>query len=123
MKNRVFLSCLFCFMLCGFSGFASADKIDKLINDLSDGSSHIRWRAVMLLGQEKDRRAVDPLIKMAADDQNYGVRVEAVKSLGKIGDKRAVEFLKPLAESKDENISRAAVEALAGIQPEADSSD
>ncbi|MCK9555243.1 HEAT repeat domain-containing protein [bacterium] len=123
MKKNIFLVCIFFFVLCGPGTFSLADKVDNLINDLNSSSGSARWKAVMFLGQEKDRRAVEPLIKVIATDQNYGVRMEAIKSLGKIGDKRAVEILKPLLKSEDDSVSRAAAEALASIQSAAGDSD
>ncbi len=123
MKKNIFLACIFFFVLYGPGTISLADKVDNLINDLNSSSDSARWKAVMFLGQEKDIRAVDPLIRVIATDQNYGVRMEAIKSLGKIGDKRAVEVLKPLLKSKDDSVSRAAAGALANIQSAAGDSD
>ncbi|MBN2189864.1 MAG: HEAT repeat domain-containing protein [Candidatus Aureabacteria bacterium] len=116
MKKNIFLIYVLFLVLYGSGSLLFADRVDELINDLNSDSSSVRWKAVMFLGQEKDVRAVDPLIKVIASDQNYGVRVEAIKSLGKIGDKRAIETLKPLLKSKDESIRRAAAGALTSIQ-------
>jgi HEAT repeat protein len=66
----------------------------------------------VLLGQLREKRAVDRIIAFL-DDPDYGTQLDAVRSLGEIGDGRAVEPL--LAVINRPNFSGVAAEALAKI--------
>jgi hypothetical protein len=71
--------------------------------------------AATALGNIKDPRAVDTLIKGLSCDDWYA-RKKIVEALGNIGDNRAAEHLKPLLEDKDERVKKAAASALAKLQ-------
>ncbi|MFH2067569.1 MAG: HEAT repeat domain-containing protein [Pseudomonadota bacterium] len=79
---------------------------------LQDKSGDVRGRAACLLGQLRDKRAVDGIV-ILLDDKEYGTRLDAVWSLGEIRDNRAVS---PLLEVLNRpNFSGVAAEALARI--------
>jgi HEAT repeat protein len=62
-----------------------------LINLLSDKTIFIKDQAMMSLGQLNDTRAVEPLIKVLLDVDEYsGCRSKAAESLAMLGDVRAI---------------------------------
>jgi hypothetical protein len=69
--------------------------VPALLQALRDTNDIIRERAVCALGQIKDERAVEPLIKSLSDKY---IRREAVYALGEIGDSRTVQPLIGLLE-------------------------
>ncbi len=74
-------------VLLGEIGDARA--VNALIPELDDVC---RDSAISALGKIRDRRAVEPLIRLL-EHQNEGTRVLAIEALGAIGDKRAVNPL------------------------------
>ncbi|MGZ7160468.1 MAG: HEAT repeat domain-containing protein, partial [Methanobacterium sp.] len=58
------------------------------------GEKYVKFRkkAIEILGNTGDRRAVEPLSLALKDESEY-VREAAAKALGKIGDKRAAEAI------------------------------
>ena len=80
-------------------------KANKDIDGLIDAVRYrrdwkTRMRAVDILGEIGDKRAVEPLIE-ALEDENKHVRLASVVALGKIGDRRAVESLIEALRSKE----------------------
>lgn len=71
----------------------------------------VRARAAMMLGNLRDPRAVDPLIR-ALEAPGYQTPLQAAEALGKIGDRRAIPFLRTLAESGTDKTRSAALAAL-----------
>jgi HEAT repeat protein len=65
---------------------------EPLMAALKDGDPAIRKQAVIALGDWRDRRATDEIIR-SLKDADDDVRLEAVVALGKIADARAVEPL------------------------------
>lgn len=71
-----------------------------------------RGRAALMLGNLRDMRAVDSLIK-ALDAPGFQTPVYAAEALGKIGDPRAIEpLLLAAANSGNDTFRKAALEAL-----------
>jgi len=70
-----------------------------------------RGRAALMLGNLRDIRAVDSLIK-ALDAPGFQTPVYAAEALGKIGDPRAIEPLLAAANSGNDTFRKAALEAL-----------
>lgn len=70
----------------------AADRMDDLIDDLTDSDWQVRSKAAMALGEMGDEKAVDPLIEALRDDVRE-VRLNAAWALGEIGDDRAIEPL------------------------------
>jgi HEAT repeat protein len=109
------------------------DEGIKSLKDLGSGSlaslfaaaKNFREYLVEALGEIKDPRAIDPLIK-ALKDRDKGVARAAVCSLGQIKDPRAVNALEVALIDKDERVRKAAEWALREIEsltPESESGD
>lgn len=119
--------------------WAMEDKgdIDGLINALNNSDWGVRKDAAVALGHlgekshseyEYDRnqsrgitKAVDPLLVLVNDPERYGsepdseVRKQAIRSIGYIGDQKAVEPLKLLFNDKSPSIKGEAAFALGDI--------
>lgn len=78
-----------------------------------------RGRAAMMLGNLRDIRAVESLIR-ALDAPGFQTPVYAAEALGKIGDQRAIKPLLAAAASRNDTLVKAALEALKrlGYTPE-----
>ncbi|MFM8551180.1 MAG: HEAT repeat domain-containing protein, partial [Nitrospiraceae bacterium] len=73
----------------------------------------VRLHAVEALGRLKSPESVEPLLWLLFNDQDQAVREDAIRSLGEIGDARAVEFL--FLAMKDGGLRHLAIEALGRI--------
>ena len=86
-------------LILGAVNLATAGKNDtkRLIKALT--SDNLGWRvsAAQILGDNKEKRAVKPLIKMLNNDFSYAARVSAAVALAKIGDKKALRALKKVS--------------------------
>jgi len=90
----------------GVLGFSNATDI--LVGCLEDSSAEVRWTAAAALGRLKNTAAAGPLIERLAD-VNAEVRRQASLSLGFLGDPRAREQLRRIAEAdENENVRTAA---------------
>ena len=70
-------------------------------------------RPVGLGGNE----VIDTLVEAACDEQeDFDVREAALRSLGNVGDRRAIPFLEDLLQSGNRSIARDAQAALIGIR-------
>lgn len=70
------------------------EVVSILIHALSDHGEKVREAATGSLGQLKNRRGVRPLNELLSHDPSSLVRESAAEALGKIGDEKAIEFLK-----------------------------
>lgn len=72
---------------------SSRNLIDKLINALYHPDNSVVMRAIWILGQHREQKAVEPLIQLARKtDDIYKLRA-IVLSLGSIGGHQAIRFL------------------------------
>jgi hypothetical protein len=79
-------------------------NVDELITALTDENSKVRQNAAETLGEEADRRAVEPLAH-ALTDSNADVRLSAALALGMIGDASGTAPLTfALKNEKDESV-------------------
>jgi len=85
---------------------------DLILPLLEDRNGFVRGRAIVLLGQLRDKRAVERIVEFL-DDSDYGTQIDAVRSLGQIGDSRALTPL--LAVLNRPHFSGVVAEALARI--------
>lgn len=93
-------------------GWAKHNKVDKLIEALSDKDSTIQLAAVDALGTIKNDDAVNNLISHLRNP-NPEMRKNICNALARIGDKRAIEFMKHLADSdEDASVREKATEAV-----------
>lgn len=94
-------------------GALGDSAVQVLVNMLTNNEWLTRLRAVEALGRAKSPLAVEPLLKLLADDSDVAVRQDAARALGEIGDSRAFEAL--LRAVGDIRLRPAAVEALGKI--------
>lgn len=100
---------------------ALIDAIDLSVGAGSDEASkeanEANKQIAQLLGDFRDKSAVKPLIELATRSKDPFVRVEAVNSLGVIGDTSAVEPLSKIAtdELTDNFVTKKAIQALGNI--------
>jgi len=88
--------------------------VNSLIQDLKREKPEVRKEAAVILGEVKDKKAVDPLIQ-ALKDEDSGVRKSAAEALGKIGDARAVDPLIQALKDESGSVRKSAAEALGKI--------
>ncbi len=75
------------------------------------------WQVIRALGRIRDVRAVEPLGRLALEETNRGLRIEAIKGLGQIGRAEAVPTLRSIAESdKNPAVRRMAERAIQAIR-------
>ena len=91
-------------------------SVDKLIDILlNDEDYNERMEAAFDLGNIKDERAFEPLLK-ALKDENPQVRKFAAISIGKYLDSKALEPLLKLTHDKDNHVRYGAVVGLSGYK-------
>jgi HEAT repeat protein len=67
--------------------------LDRLVQGLRDSNVRVRLAAAKGLATAKAARAVEILEYKAANDPEWQVRVQAIQSLGEIGDAEAVSYI------------------------------
>jgi len=87
--------------------------LSSLIAALTHAEWLVRLHAVEALGKTRSSEAVDPLLSVIFNDQDRAVREDAVRSLGQIGDARALEFL--VTAMKEPGLRPLAIVALGRI--------
>jgi hypothetical protein len=93
-----------------------SESFESLVVDLEGGDSERRGRAVLLLGESKDDRALEPAIGALERDEDADVRRRAVWALGDLGGERAKAALaEAVFGDRDESVRNMAVEALAQV--------
>jgi len=96
---------------------AASERINYLINLLSDDNEGTRWKAAESLGKLGEPGAVDALIDTLWDDDPR-VRLKAAWALGRIGDPRAIPHLRRLYRMEREDARDIIREALESINRE-----
>ncbi|MCU0498659.1 MAG: HEAT repeat domain-containing protein [Anaerolineae bacterium] len=95
-------------------GMVGGDQaVRALINTVQNEHEDliVRGRAALMLGNLKDHRAVEPLIR-ALDAPGFQTPLYAAEALGKLGDRRAIPPLVNLATHGRDKTRVAALEAL-----------
>ena len=100
----------------GRLGFRAA--VPKLLSRLAalPRWSNARWWICQTLGALGDTNAIDPLLSIASDPTERDLHAFAATALGKLGDRRALEVLQSLQESRDEDVRKAAREAVTALE-------
>jgi HEAT repeat protein len=88
--------------------------VPDLIPLLKHSEWLVRLHTVEALGQIKSRSSVEPLLFVMFNDPDVSVREDAARSLGSIGDSRAVEFL--MVAMGNKGVRLRAIEALGEIK-------
>jgi HEAT repeat protein len=91
--------------------------VESLLNVLNQENISMTSSAIVILGNLKDNRAVEPLIGVLKYFSSWKVRYEAAKSLGKIKDRRSVLPLIDALNDKHMKVREGAAEALRQIGP------
>ena len=88
-------------------------RVDKLIQQLETGDVRARRQAARELGDYRDPRVVDALIRAMIRDAEPPVRENAASSLGKIGDPKVVPvFADVLSNDDDDGVRQTVIFAL-----------
>jgi HEAT repeat protein len=97
------------------AGFAnSASDYDQyLLNALKDDNIGIRTSAAKLLGERNVEQAIEPLSKMVKDEAIVSARIVYATALFKIGDSKAYEVLKNVAQYDKNKTVRHIAKSLA----------
>ena len=91
--------------------------IPLVCEGLKHASAEVRQWAAHCLGELSGEAAIEALIAAAYDEQeNFDVREAALRSLGNMGDRRAIPYLEDLLQSGNRPIVRDAEAALIGIR-------
>jgi HEAT repeat protein len=94
--------------------FAVGETLDPLLKNLQDSDAKVRAAAARALGELRDQRAVEPLVK-AMGDQIPWVSDRVSDALAKLGDPAAPALIAALA-SEDPRRCSGAAKALAVIK-------
>lgn len=100
------------------TGEASKEDLDRMFNlfikSLSDENEIVQINAAILLGDMRDKRAVEPLMERTGRGSPE-LRVAVISALGKIGDRRAAETLIKAAGARNRKTKISAALALGSI--------
>ncbi len=97
--------------------YPNEKSVELFKNCLKDQSSKVRQSAIHLLADLKDPKMVKLFENVFKSENSYAVQAESLISIGKIGGKRQLAFLK-LAETRRsyrDVVSKAAREAIGMI--------
>ena len=89
--------------------------VEPLIASLKDTSPHVRSSALAGLGRLADERAIEAIEELLQTEHESWVVFSCIKSLERIGGKRAVRILLELLKKDNEFILAAAIESLGEI--------
>lgn len=94
---------------------ARADYVDKLIAALRHPEPTTPIRAAWILGERRERAAVEPLGRLIRESPDPFLVASAIEALGKIGDPRAVPVLDAARRHPNAWVRQQAEQALAAI--------
>jgi len=77
-------------------------SVDALVSALKSADAGARRLAAGALAEIGDKRAVEPLIEVMQNDNEYSVRTAAAKALGELKDERAIWVLVGTLKLRDE---------------------
>lgn len=91
---------------------ARTDYADKLIAALRHPEPTTPIRAAWILGERRERKAIEPLVRLAHESADPFVVESAVEALGKMEDRQVLETLRWAAEHPSLRVRRQAQRAL-----------
>jgi HEAT repeat protein len=102
---------------CGadLHGAEAADYTSGLIWALQHPEPTVAPRAAWILGERRDRAALEPLMNLARTSHDLGALEEAATALGKLGDEAAVPALVELLQRSYVSVRVRAAAALGAI--------
>ena len=96
---------------------APAAGVDAALARLSGADAQARADAAIELGRQKERRAVEPLMRVLRNDTNPTVRETAARALGLIADPASLSALQYAAQADDDReVRHSAQFAAEGIR-------
>jgi hypothetical protein len=95
-------------------GHIGKGALPDLIQGLTDPDWRVRAGSVVALRVSPDSADIDPVLRVLSDTSTY-VRREAVKTLGRIGDRRILPYLVEATNDSDAGVRLRAVRAVAKI--------
>jgi len=95
---------------------ARADYVDKLITALRHPEPTTPVRAAWILGERRERRAVESLVALVQESSDVYVVEAAVEALGKIGDWAAWGALQMTSNHPNPRVRGQALQALQRLQ-------
>lgn len=94
---------------------ARADYVEKLIAALHHPEPSTPVRAAWILGERRERAAVEPLCRLVRESPDAFQVESAVEALGKIGDPRAAAALDTATRHPSRRVRLTAHRALAAV--------
>lgn len=100
--------------ITNLSSYSRSNYKDLFLNACSDESSKVRVAAIRALGEFNDPSMIDRLKKIFETDDSYLVMTEAIKAIGKNGNKSHLKFLQEAAKVKSHRdiVKNAAEQAI-----------
>jgi HEAT repeat protein len=89
---------------------------EKLIQALTHSVSSAVYRACYILGEKRERAAIQPLIELLSWTNDYSLMEEIVETLGKIGDESAVPSLIDMLNNRSFLVRGKAASALSNLK-------
>jgi HEAT repeat protein len=90
--------------------------VDKLIAALDHPEPETRARAALILGLRREKRAVEPLLRVLREGTDASLMEAAIEALGRIGDRRCRAALETVAIRGSLRVRLAARKALASLE-------
>jgi HEAT repeat protein len=85
------------------------------LSTITEANGNVRCAAMEILGQQRDQGSISTLLKFVAPDQPAGIRRVAMSVLGKLQATQAEEALAVCARDADEDVAKAAIQALGSL--------
>ncbi len=117
--TKVIITVLAAGMIMGVAFPFTAEKYHtiRLIKALRSDNLGLRVGAAQILAENRELKAVKPLIRMLKRDLKYFARFSAAVALAQIGDKKALRALKFSARyDRNENVRTVAEDAIFEIE-------
>jgi HEAT repeat protein len=111
-RTNLIITMFFTFILSACSSAKS--ELQRNLKNLTSENLETRLQAAKKLGELKDLKAVDPLVK-ALNDEDANVRKAVANALGKIGDAKAIEPLINRLYDEDSEVVKSTLHALINI--------
>ena len=117
--TKVIITVLAAGMITGVAFPFAAEKYQtiRLIKALRSDNLGLKVGAAQILAENRELKAVKPLIRMLKRDLKYFARFSAAVALAQIGDKKALRALKFSARyDRNENVRTVAEDAIFEIE-------
>jgi HEAT repeat protein len=101
--------------ITGLVDLGDQRAVDPLVRHMNRSQGETQWKAAWALGELGDPRAVPPLIAAAVPSSNRSLRANALKSLGRLGDQRAVHAINVALNNSEWFIQNAALRAAENV--------